>query len=175
MKSSNPTEPALRKYYRSWFVIGLLVFVVNGCGRQATNQSNSQSGNASQADSSSSSAKPTGVIKQVHMARDNGKGGPGEETDTFGPTDRMIHCVVELAEPNPGMKIRYSWWVVEAEGEQNEKVQNEKIEDIDYTTRPDDRIVHGHLTVPDDWPQGKYKVDVYVNGNLEQSVEYNVS
>lgn len=176
MKSLNPIARALREFYRVWLLIGLLVFIVSGCsrGRQAANQSNTQSGSSSQGESSTS-AKSTGIIKQVHMAKDNGKGGPGEEADTFGPTDNIIHCVVELAEPNPGAKIRYSWWVVEAQGEKNEKIQNEKIEDFEYTMKPDERIVHGHLTMPDDWPPGKYKVDVYVNGNLEQSVEYNVS
>ncbi|HET6890857.1 MAG TPA: hypothetical protein VFH31_07120 [Pyrinomonadaceae bacterium] len=176
MKSLNPIARA-KKYHRIWLAIGLFVFVVNGCsgGRQASNQTNTQSGNPSQSEGSTSGAKPTGIIKQVHMAKDNGKGGPGEETDTFGPTDNTIHCVVELAEPNAGAKIRYSWWVVEAQGEKNEKVQNQKIEDFEYTTKSDERIVHGHLTMPDDWPPGKYKVDVYVNGNLEQSVEYNVS
>lgn len=170
MKSSNPTTHVLRKYRRTWFVIGLLIFVVNGCsgGRQASNQSNTGS-------SQGSGANPTGLIKQVHVAKDNGQGGPGEETDTFGPTDKTIHCVVELAEPKAETKLRYSWWVVEAEGENNKKIQNENIEDVEYTTKPEDRIVHGHLTVPDDWPPGKYKVDVYVNGNLEQTVEYNVS
>lgn len=166
MKNPNPTERALRKYYRTFFLIGLVVFVLNGCsgGRQASNQSN-----LSQGESPSGGAKPTGIIKQIHMARDNGQGGPGEAADNFGPTDRTIHCVVELAEPNAETKIRYSWWVIEAEG-----AKNEKIEDIEYATKPEDRIVHGHLTV-DDWPPGKYKVDVYVNGNLEESVEYNVS
>lgn len=168
-----PIARALREYHRIWLAIGLLVFVVNACsgGRQASNQTN----NPSQSEGSTSGAKSTGIIKQVHVAKDNGQGGPGEEADTFGPTDNTIHCVVELAEPNPGAKIRYSWWVVEAEGEKNEKVRNEKIEDFEYTTKPDERIVHSHLTMPDDWPPGKYKVDVYVNGNLEQSVEYNVS
>ena len=176
MKSLNPIARALKKSYRGWLVIGLLVFVINGCSgaRQASNQTNTQAGNPSQSEGSAS-AKSTGIIKQVHMAKDNGKGGPGEEADTFGPTDHTIHCVVELAEPNPGAKIRYSWWIVEAAGEKNEKLQNEKIEDLEYTTKPDERIIHGHLAVPDDWPPGKYKVDVYVNGNLEQSVEYNVS
>ncbi len=171
MKSPNPRERTLVKYRRIWFVIGLLVFV-NGCsgGRQVSNQSSNQSGNLSQGENPTSGAKSTGLIKQAHMAKDNGKGGPGDKTDTFGPADRTIHCVVELAEPSAETKIRYSWWVVEAEG-----AKNEKIEDIEYTTRPEDRVVHGHLTLPNDWPPGKYKVDVYVNGNLEQSVDYNVS
>ena len=173
MKSSNQTEGSFRDYL-TWFVIGLLVFVVSGC-RSARQTSNTQSENPSQIEGGASAAKPSGLIKEVHMAKDNGKGGPGEEMDTFGPTDKTIHCVVELNEPNAGTKIRYSWWVIDAEGDNNEKVQNEKIEDVDYTTKPDDRIIHGHLTVPDDWPPGKYKVEVYVNGNLEQSVEYKVS
>ena len=177
MKDPNPIERSLRKSRRTWFVIGLLVFVINGCsgGRQASNQSNPQSGNPAQGEGPTSGGKPTGIIKEAHVAKDNGQGGPGEETDTFGPTDKTIHCVVELAEPKPGATIRYSWWLVEAEGENNERIKNEKIQDFEYTTKPDERIVHGHMTMPDDWPPGEYRVDVYVNGNLEESVEYNVS
>ena len=174
MKSLNPIACASRESYRVWLVIGLLVFVVNACSgaRQASNQSNTQSGSPSQGEGSTS-ATSTGIIKQVHVAKDNGKGGPGEETDTFQPTD-TIHCVVELAEPTAGANIRYSWWVVEAEGA-DEKLRNEKIEDIEYTTKPEERVVHSHLVMPAAWPTGKYKVDVYVNGKLEESVEYNVS
>jgi hypothetical protein len=65
--------------------------------------------------------------------------------------------------------MKFSWYVVEAEG-----TSNEKIRDIDYTTRPLENVVHGHLTAPRDWPVGKYKVEVYVNGNLEETVRYTV-
>ena len=146
--------------------LALLVFALQGCdARRRPSTENSSAGVAP-----TGGAKSTGIIKSVQFAKDDGKGGHGEPTDTFGPDDKTIHCVVEFAEPQPNAKIRYSWWVVEA-GE----TKNEKIEDIEYTTKPQDRIVHSHLTVPtDDWPPGSYKVDVYVNGNLEQTASFKV-
>lgn len=144
--------------------LALLLFLFQGCGarRQASSQNSS-------AEAPTGGARSTGTIKDVLMAKDDGKGGPGDPADTFGPADKTIHCVVELAEPKPNTKIRYSWWVVEA-GE----TKNEKIDEFDYTTTPQDRIVHSHLTVPNDWPPGSYKVDVYVNGNLEQTASFKV-
>jgi hypothetical protein len=34
--------------------------------------------------------------------------------------------------------------------------------------------VHGHLSLPQDWPAGKYKVEVYVNGDLDKTAFYSV-
>ena len=53
-----------------------------------------------------------------------------------------------------------------------EGTKNEKIKEIDYTTSAGDNVVHGHLTVPRDWPAGKYKCEVYVNGVLDKTIEY---
>ena len=63
--------------------------------------------------------------------------------------------------------MKFSWWIVDAEGS-----KNQKIKDIDYRTKPLENIVHGHLTLPQDWPIGKYKVQVYVNGDLDKTVNY---
>lgn len=142
--------------------LAFLILTLQGCdARRRSSDQNSQT--------PTGGAKATGIIKDVHLARDDGKGGHGEAADTFGADDKTIHCVTELTQPTPNTKIRYSWWVVEA-GE----TKNEKIEDIDYTTKPEDRVVHSHLTVPSDWPPGSYKVDIYVNGNLEKTVSFKV-
>jgi len=65
--------------------------------------------------------------------------------------------------------MKFSWFIVDADGS-----QNEKIKDIDYTTRALENIVHGHLTLPQDWPSGKYRVDLFVNDNLEKTAQYSV-
>ena len=44
--------------------------------------------------------------------------------------------------------MRFSWWIVDADG-----TQNQKIKDIDYTTRALENVVHGHLSLPQDWPR----------------------
>lgn len=65
--------------------------------------------------------------------------------------------------------MRFSWWLMDADG-----TQNEKIKDVDYTTKALENIVHGHLTRPQDWPQGKYKVEVYVNDSLDKTIPFDV-
>ena len=98
----------------AWVAISLLVFVsLPACGPRTrdTNQASTQAANTSRP-----VAKSTGIITAAHTAKDDGKGGLGEKTDAFGPADRTIHCVVELAEARSGTRIRYSWWIVDAEG-----------------------------------------------------------
>jgi hypothetical protein len=151
----------------AWHAVGLLLFVVLACnlGKKSTNVST----NRGATEDSAPLATSTGAIEELHMAKDNGKGDPGDETKAFSPGDRTIHCVAKLAEAKSGTKMKFSWFIVDADGS-----KNEKIKDIDYTTGALENIVHGHLTLPQDWPSGKYRVDVFVNGNLEKTAQYSV-
>lgn len=156
------------KRHSAWLALGLVLLVVLACslGKKSTNVSPNR--NATEG-SAPSDATSTGAIKELHMAKDDGKGDPGDETNAFSPGDRTIHCVAKLAEAKAGTKMKFSWFIVEANG-----TKNEKIRDIDYTTRALENIVHGHLTLPQDWPSGKYRVEVSVNGNLEKTAQYSV-
>lgn len=160
------------KRHPVWLALALMLFVVLACnlGKRSTNLSTNKSAESENANATSTtSSTSTGALEDVHMARDDGKGDPGDQTDTFNGKDRTIHCVTKLKEAKSGTKIKFSWYVVEAEG-----TGNEKIRDIDYSTRALEDVVHAHLTAPRDWPAGKYKVEVYVNGNLEETVRYTV-
>ena len=161
------------KHHPAWLAAGLVLFVVLACnlGKKSNTNSNSNS-NSNGAVTNSNSNSETGsgeFIQEMHMAKDNGRGAPGDETDSFEPGDRTVHCVVKLKEAKGGTKMKFSWWIVDAEGS-----KNQKIKDIDYSTKPLENIVHGHLTLPQDWPTGKYKVQVYVNGDLDRTVEYSI-
>jgi hypothetical protein len=150
-----------------WLAVGLLLFVVLACnlGKKSSNVST----NRSASDTSPAIKTSTGAIEELHMAKDDGTGSPGDETNVFSPGDRTIHCVAKLANAKSGTKMKFSWFIVDADG-----AKNEKIKDIDYTTRSLENVVHGHLTLPQDWPSGKYRVDVYVNDNLEETAQYAV-
>lgn len=158
------------KHHPAWLAAGLLVFVVLACslGKKTANDSNSNSNSNStagrEADSGSGAA-----IKEMHMAKDDGSGAPGEETDTFAPGDRTVHCVATLKEAKSGTQMKFSWWIVDADG-----TQNQKIKEIDYKTRALENVVHGHLTLPQDWPAGKYKVEVSINGAPDKTAFYSV-
>lgn len=158
------------KHHPAWLAAGLLVFVVLACsfGKKTANDSNSNSNSNStagrEADSGSGAA-----IKEMHMAKDDGSGAPGDETDTFAPGDRTVHCVATLKEAKSGTQMKFSWWIVDADG-----TQNQKIKEIDYKTRALENVVHGHLTLPQDWPAGKFKVEVSINGAPDKTAFYSV-
>ena len=153
--------------HSAWVAGGLLFFAVLACNlSKNTNQNGNSNGNTN--NSNSEEVASGSAIKEIHMAKDN-NGKPGDKTDRFEPGDRTIHCVATLSEAKAGTEMRFSWWIVDAEG-----TKNQKIKDIDYTTRTLENVIHGHLTLPQDWPQGKYKVQVYVNGNLDKTLPYTV-
>lgn len=158
------------KHHPAWLAAGLLVFVVLACnlGKKAANDSNSNSNSNSNA-STEADRGSGAAIKEIHMAKDDGNGAPGDETDSFDPGDRTVHCVATLKDAESGTKMKFVWWIVDADGSQNQKVK-----EIDYKTGALENVVHGHLTLQQDWPKGKYKVEVYVNGDLDQTVFYSV-
>ncbi|MEP6569955.1 MAG: hypothetical protein ABJC10_09290 [Acidobacteriota bacterium] len=152
------------KHPPAWLAAGLLVFVVLACNLSKNSNTSSNSNSGSSEDLGSGHS-----ISEIHMAKDNGNGAPGDETSSFEPGDRTIHCVTTLKEAKAGTQMKFSWWIVDAAGS-----KDEKIKDIDYTTGPRESLIHGHLTLPKDWPVGKYKVQVYVNGDLDKTVNYNI-
>lgn len=140
------------KPHPAWLAGALLLCVVLACS--FSTNSNSSSSNFS----------------DIHMAKDDGNGKPGDETNTFNPGDRTVHCLAKLKNSKEGRKIKFVWWIVDAGG-----TKNDKIKEIDYTTGANDKTVHGHLTVQKDWPRGKYKCEVHVDGALDKTIEYYVS
>jgi hypothetical protein len=152
------------KRHSAWLAVSLLLFVVLACnlGKKSETGSTNPPG-------TTTSTTSTGAISEMHMAKDDGKGDPGDSTNIFSASDRTIHAVAKLAEPKAGTKMKFSWFIVDAGGS-----KNEKIKDIDYTTGASENIIHGHLTLPRDWPTGKYKVDLYVNDNLEKTAQFSV-
>ena len=139
------------RHHPAWLAAGLLVFAVLGCNFSAGTNSNS------------------GPLSKVTMAKDNGNGDPGDETNTFRPSDHKIHCLVTLSTPKEGTKITFAWWLVDAGG-----TKDEKLKELDFTTGEKDNVVHGNLSSARDWPSGKYKVEVLVNGNSEKTVTFTV-
>lgn len=152
------------KHHPAWLAAGLLVFVLLACNLGKTTNSNSTSNSNPNTASDEGSGS---AIKEIHMAKDDGNGAPGDETESFAPSDRTVHCVATLKVAKAGTQMKFAWWIVDAEGS-----KNQKIKEIDYSTRPLENVVHGHLTLPQNWPSGKYKCQVFVNGDLDKTVNY---
>jgi hypothetical protein len=144
----------------------------NASANNANSNSNANSQSESAASNTSNNAAQTYTksdveITGLNMARDNGKGEGGESVDTFSPSDRTIYCVVHLNKLKAGTKVKFAWYGMEDS-------ENKLIKELDYTTGAFENIVQAHLTFPQDWPTGDYKVDVSVNDGPIRSIEYSI-
>ena len=109
------------------------------------------------------------VVTDYHLYRDDGNGEPGEEVDYFVPSDRTMHFEVNTEGLPNGLTTKWVFTAVETtEGNDIEvaSVETEETEDADQLT--------ANLSLPNDWPTGTFKAEVYVGDELIYTIEYEV-
>jgi hypothetical protein len=106
----------------------------------------------------------TAKIKEAWTARDEA----GEDrTTVFGQND-TFYVKVDLANAPDDTTVKASFTAVEAEGED----PNTFLDDYELTSG--DGLLTFNLSNNQLWPIGKYKVDLYLNGELDQTLEFEV-
>ena len=108
-------------------------------------------------------------IDSVTLARDDGSGKPGETVTSFRPSDRTFYVLVKLDRLETGLKVKVSWVAVAAAGSTNQVLAEREFSALTANT------IRGDITLPNDWPTGKYRVDIYVNDSLQKSVDFTVA
>jgi hypothetical protein len=160
------------KRHSGWLAAGLLMFAVLACNlSKNSNNSNNSNSNTNKNTNSATINRPANAdvyVDKISMAKDD-DGKPGEITTTFEPGDRTIHCVADLNKAKKGTEVKFVWKAVDVAGSKNEEIKT-----IDYTTKSFENKIHGHLTLPYDWPKGAYEVDIYINGALDKMIKYTI-
>lgn len=161
------------KRYSGLLAAGLMISVVLACNLSKnsnnSNNSNNRNANANRATPLPTRRPNTDVfVNRIYMAQDN-NGKPGNETSSFAGSDRKIHCVIELNKAKKGTQVRFIWKAVDVAG-----VPSGEIKTIDYTTNSFENKVHGNLSRQQDWPVGKYRVEVYVNDSLDKTIDFTI-
>lgn len=106
----------------------------------------------------------TANIKDAYMALDEA----GKEKTTIYPQDAVFYCIVTLANAPSDTSLKAVWTAVEAKDTE----ANFKIDEV--TTTMGDGTVPFTLTNNNMWPTGKYKVDLYINDQLKQTINFEV-
>ncbi|HVU11935.1 MAG TPA: hypothetical protein VHD90_11685 [Phototrophicaceae bacterium] len=107
-------------------------------------------------------------ITSITLARDDGSGSPGQTVTDFKPTDHTFYATVTLDHLETGLKVKLTWVAVDAGGETNKEIDSSEFSALVANT------INGKLSLPNDWPTGKYRLDVYLNDALAQSQSFNV-
>jgi len=106
----------------------------------------------------------TAGIENAWMARDY----DGQQPTTVFAQDEVFYCVVDLVNAPEDTTVKASWSVVEAEGVE----PNYPLDEAELTSG--DADLHFELSNNMLWPVGKYKVDLYLNAELDQTLEFEV-
>jgi hypothetical protein len=166
------------KLHSGWIAGAMLFCIIFACdlsNKNSNNSNNSNSNSNKNRNENVSSAPATNrpanadvYVEKIYMAKDN-DGEPGDETSSYEPSDHKVHCLIDLNKAKKGTKVRFVWKAVDVEGEKNKEIKS-----TDYTTNSFENKVHGHLQLPYDWPKGTYRVEVYINDNLDKTIDYTV-
>ena len=108
-------------------------------------------------------------IGSVHLARDDGKGKPGEEVSSFTVTDIPIHCVVSFDEPKAA-SVKMIFVAVDVPGVRRDS----KVVTTTYTKKASETSVNFTGRPFDRWHAGKYRVDIYIDGKLAADLAFDI-
>jgi hypothetical protein len=106
----------------------------------------------------------TANIKNAYMALDE----QGTRTTTLYPQDSEFYCIVELANAPDDTTLKAVWTAVDVQDTE----PNFTIDEVSITSS--DGKIPFILTNDGLWPTGKYKVDVYLNDELKQTLNFEV-
>ncbi len=97
---------------------------------------------------------------------------PINATDKFGPETPEIHLVLEIRSVKDGDVMVSKWIAVDAADSPNVEMTSSKL-----TLKSSYKKAHFSLTKPEgqDWPAGKYKIEVYEGKKLVASVPYTIT
>lgn len=106
----------------------------------------------------------TANIASAQMARD----ADGDDPTSVFAQDEEFFAVVELANAPDDTTVKAVWTAVETDGTE----PNFVIDEVELTSGSGN--LHFTLTNDKLWPVGKYKVDLFLNDELSQSLEFEV-
>lgn len=95
------------------------------------------------------------AVSEITFHRDDGKGGSGELTESFGADDRILHVKFALATPAPAQGARIAWILVEAANARNQELAVAVIDN--EMPQP---ALSGFLRTKKGLPAGRYRVEL---------------
>ena len=108
----------------------------------------------------------TANITNAHMATDSAD---SSQTTVYPPEAPTFYCFYELNNAPDGTIVKGVWTLVAAEGyDANSEIDSAEI------TGSDNSYYFSLDRATDTWPVGQYKIDLYVNDKLVQTVNFEV-
>ncbi len=108
----------------------------------------------------------SGPLTVTSVALSNSDGGAA--TTTFSPSDSTIYAKVQLSRIETGLTAKVVWTAVDTSAGQNVEVANKEFTGLAVN------VINAQVSLPQDWPTGSYKLDVYLNGTLANTTPFTI-
>ncbi len=108
-------------------------------------------------------------IKEISLAKDDGKGGIGEITEKFLTTDVPIYFIIQLDSLDP-VTVKMNLIAVKAAGMKPES----KGIDVSFTTNGKQDRINFNASPSGVWAAGNYRADIFINGKLAESRTFDI-
>lgn len=124
-----------------------------------------------QSNENSPAPQASGIITGVTMA----KGVKGNEMEPENPTDVFaakdtFHAVTKIEDAPANTTFKATWYAIDV----GDAADPNTLIDSTEITSDGSRYLDFNLTPNSGWPSGTYKVEIYVNGTLDQVVDFSV-
>lgn len=111
----------------------------------------------------------TPTVESATLAKGSDQNEAVDPTSVFAPDDLVLHLVVKVANAVEGTSLKAIWYVVEVQD-----YEPQVIDEVPYTLSGGENVADFTLTNDQPWPVGKYKVELYLNDQMVQTLEYEV-
>ena len=108
-------------------------------------------------------------ITDIELARDDGGGRAGQVVKGFKRKDNPIHCAVTLSRAVAGTKVQFVWTALDAGGKRDEVLATNEV-----VTKPGEQVADGQLSLPREWPAGRYRVRATVNNRSSKTLDFQI-
>jgi len=107
-----------------------------------------------------------GPLTVQSVALSNASGGAA--ATTFSPTDHTIYAAVQLNRIETGLTAKVVWTAVDTSAGQNVEVASKEFTGLAVN------VIQAQVELPQDWPTGKYKLEVFLTGTLANTTEFTI-
>ena len=110
-------------------------------------------------------------IDSITLSKGDGSGNAGETVTSFSPADHDFHAAVKFENLASGSKVTYIWVAVNAGGATNQKLWEKELVTDEENLRADFSLSNSNNKL---FPAGDYKIDIYLDDELIDTVRYKV-
>ena len=116
-----------------------------------------------------SGAAAAQTVLKVDLAKDNGRGKPGQVVKSFAASDNPLHCVLHVKMLKGSMAFTGTLIAVNAG-----RVKDHTVATANVDTKPGTDVVDFKFSLAKPWPAGSYKVDIKAGPKLLREIDFEI-